>query len=202
MLTYHMKSDHADDGGLPKIRQCFFCPKAYSSYQLLKYHLNFHPQKLWQCPQCEKRIHNKASFIDHLRIHANERYYNCKECGKRFTALKYLSTHSRMHKRKTVEDSGKSKDVKGSIKDIRQESCSQPELHARPAQSNFSPENQERETNLPLVISIHPHEQNVNHLQNRTETNQAEVNNYNLQTSGGESRQFRFVLKDSVAFPE
>uniref|UniRef100_A0A182Y964 Uncharacterized protein n=1 Tax=Anopheles stephensi TaxID=30069 RepID=A0A182Y964_ANOST len=176
MLTYHMKSDHADDGGLPKIRQCFFCPKAYSSYQLLKYHLNFHPQKLWQCPQCDKRIHNKASFIDHLRIHANERYYVCKECGKQFTALKYLSTHSRVHKRNTANASSKSKDVKGSVKDTPLESFSQPEPLASPIQSTTLLEKlaeQEPETNLAHVDSLHSQDQKVNHLQNGTETYQS-----------------------------
>uniref|UniRef100_A0AAG5D7G2 Protein krueppel n=1 Tax=Anopheles atroparvus TaxID=41427 RepID=A0AAG5D7G2_ANOAO len=98
MVRHHIKSDHADDDTLPKIRQCFFCPKAYSSYQLLKYHLNFHPQKVWHCPQCGQRIVKKGIFIDHLRIHANERHYECKVCGKRFTTMKYLSTHRQLHK--------------------------------------------------------------------------------------------------------
>uniref|UniRef100_A0A182ILF5 C2H2-type domain-containing protein n=1 Tax=Anopheles atroparvus TaxID=41427 RepID=A0A182ILF5_ANOAO len=107
MVRHHIKSDHADDDTLPKIRQCFFCPKAYSSYQLLKYHLNFHPQKVWHCPQCGQRIVKKGIFIDHLRIHANERHYECKVCGKRFTTMKYLSTHRQLHKLQEAQSCNK-----------------------------------------------------------------------------------------------
>ncbi|XP_052894617.1 zinc finger protein 585B-like [Anopheles moucheti] len=160
MLSYHMKSDHADDGGLPKIRQCFYCPKAYSSYQLLKYHLNFHPQKMWQCPQCDKRIHNKAIFIDHLRIHANERYYVCKECGKRFTALKYLSSHSRSHKRKIVSDK---------IADTSQEIWVQSEQLAIDTESRNLPQKQSQ---MDSLNSLH---QNVDDAPYRTKTNISEI---------------------------
>ncbi|XP_053672352.1 zinc finger protein OZF-like [Anopheles nili] len=107
-MNYHIKSDHADDRGLPKIRQCFFCPKAYSSFELLKYHLNFHPQELWQCPQCDKKIGKKSLFIDHLRTHANDRFYVCEDCGKRFTTMAYLSNHRKIHKRKNCNDTEKS----------------------------------------------------------------------------------------------
>ncbi|KFB43023.1 zinc finger protein 28 [Anopheles sinensis] len=102
MVKHHMKSDHGDDGTLPKIRQCFFCPKAYSSFQLLKFHLNFHPQKVWKCPQCDKGFRNKGIFIDHLRRHANERHFECEVCGKSFTTNNYLSTHRQMHKMQDV----------------------------------------------------------------------------------------------------
>ncbi|XP_058056780.1 zinc finger protein 569-like [Anopheles bellator] len=98
MVNHHLKCDHAPDDGLPKIRKCFFCPKAYSSFQLLKYHLNFHPQSQWECPECAKVFALKDKFIDHLRMHANDRYYGCEVCGKTFTMMKYLSVHRRQHK--------------------------------------------------------------------------------------------------------
>uniref|UniRef100_A0A182NP50 C2H2-type domain-containing protein n=1 Tax=Anopheles dirus TaxID=7168 RepID=A0A182NP50_9DIPT len=109
LLNFHTKSDHADDDTLPKIRKCFFCPKAYSSYELLDYHLNFHPQKVWQCPHCDKETKKKALFIDHLRIHANEGYYECEECGESFPAMKQLATHSRTHQGKRVGNRAASK---------------------------------------------------------------------------------------------
>ncbi|XP_053666972.1 zinc finger protein 260-like [Anopheles marshallii] len=160
MLSFHMKSDHADDGGLPKIRQCFYCPKAYSSYQLLKYHLNFHPQKMWQCPQCDKRIHNKAIFIDHLRIHANERYYVCKECGKRFTALKYLSSHSRLHKRNIVSDK---------IAETSQEKRMQSDQLTTDTESNNLPQKQSQ------MDSMYSHDHNIEDTSYRTKTNISEM---------------------------
>uniref|UniRef100_A0A182QMK1 Protein krueppel n=1 Tax=Anopheles farauti TaxID=69004 RepID=A0A182QMK1_9DIPT len=95
-LNYHVKSDHADDDK-PKIRKCLFCPKTYSSYHLLEYHLYFHPQKVWHCPYCDKETMKKALFIDHLRVHANEEFYNCEDCNKSFPALKQLTVHNRTH---------------------------------------------------------------------------------------------------------
>lgn len=171
MLAYHMKSDHADDGGLPKIRQCFYCPKAYSSYQLLKYHLNFHPQKSWQCTQCDKRIHNKAIFIDHLRIHANERYYECKECGKRFTALKYLSSHSRLHKRDIKEERVKTADTSQERWFPTEQPASHTQTYMLPRKlvlENF-------ETKQVSMDSPYTHDHIVNDTQNRTETKNSEL---------------------------
>ncbi|XP_049278655.1 zinc finger protein 432-like [Anopheles funestus] len=170
MLIYHMKSDHANDAELPKIRQCFYCPKAYSSYQLLKYHLNFHPQKMWQCPQCDKRIHNKAIFIDHLRIHANERYYGCKECGKRFTALKYISSHSRLHKRNIVNDSEKKTDTSHEI-------WSRSEQFTSHTQSTYllHEDQQDCKGQQSLMDSLYSNDQNIKSTPNRTETNKSEI---------------------------
>uniref|UniRef100_A0A2M4BLS2 Putative c2h2-type zn-finger protein n=1 Tax=Anopheles marajoara TaxID=58244 RepID=A0A2M4BLS2_9DIPT len=74
MVELHMKTDHAEDEGddeLPKLCKCLYCPKAYSSYELLGMHLNFHQRDQWQCPQCDEVIEDKNEFIDHLRSHDN-----------------------------------------------------------------------------------------------------------------------------------
>ncbi|XP_058819156.1 zinc finger protein 569-like [Topomyia yanbarensis] len=113
LIKFHMKSDHADDKTAPedKIRRCFYCPKAYSNYELLKIHLNFHPRNEWICPMCGKEMKKKGKFIDHLRMHANERHYKCDICEKDFTSHKYISNHMKMHKKKgEKEDKCKSDD--------------------------------------------------------------------------------------------
>ncbi|XP_053695157.1 zinc finger protein 182-like [Sabethes cyaneus] len=109
-VKFHVKSDHADEKTLPqdRIRRCFYCPKAYSNYELLKIHLNFHPRNEWTCPMCAKELKKKGKFIDHLRMHANERHYKCEICEKDFTSHKYISNHMKMHKKKG-EIEGKSK---------------------------------------------------------------------------------------------
>ncbi|KAL9706648.1 hypothetical protein quinque_010166 [Culex quinquefasciatus] len=101
-IKFHIKSDHADENTPPedKIRRCFYCPKSYSNYELLKIHLNFHPRSEWICPMCGKELKKKDKFIDHLRMHANERHYKCDVCDKDFTSYKYISNHMKMHKRK------------------------------------------------------------------------------------------------------
>uniref|UniRef100_A0A182VU69 Protein krueppel n=1 Tax=Anopheles minimus TaxID=112268 RepID=A0A182VU69_9DIPT len=171
MLTFHMKSDHAADDGLPKIRQCFYCPKAYSSYQLLKYHLNFHPQKMWQCTQCDKRIHSKAIFIDHLRIHANERYYVCKECGKRFTALKYLSSHTRLHAKDIREENDKATDTSEEL----WVPAVQPASHTRTNMLPQKPVLQEFEKEQASIDSPFCHDHIVKGTTNRAETSESEL---------------------------
>ncbi|XP_055541878.1 zinc finger protein 497-like [Wyeomyia smithii] len=112
-VKFHVKSDHADEKTLPqdRIRRCFYCPKAYSNYELLKIHLNFHPRNEWTCPMCAKELKKKGKFIDHLRMHANERHYKCEICGKDFTSHKYISNHMKMHKKKgEAENKSKSED--------------------------------------------------------------------------------------------
>ncbi|XP_062551234.1 zinc finger protein 260-like isoform X2 [Armigeres subalbatus] len=106
-VKFHFQSDHADEKSSKedKIRQCFYCPKAYSNYEYLKIHLNFHPRNEWTCPMCDKEIKNKGKFIDHLRMHANERHYQCDICEKDFTSHKYISNHMKMHKRKGEKSS-------------------------------------------------------------------------------------------------
>lgn len=49
---------------------------------------------------CGKELKKKDKFIDHLRMHANERHYKCDVCDKDFTSYKYISNHMKMHKRK------------------------------------------------------------------------------------------------------
>ncbi|XP_065090384.1 zinc finger protein 572-like isoform X2 [Ochlerotatus camptorhynchus] len=106
-IKFHMQSDHADEktSKEDKIRQCFYCPKAYSNYEYLKIHLNFHPRNEWTCPMCGKEMKNKGKFIDHLRMHANERHYRCDICEKDFTSHKYIANHMKMHKRKGEKSS-------------------------------------------------------------------------------------------------
>lgn len=60
---------------------------------------------------CGKELKKKEKFIDHLRMHANERHYKCEVCDKDFTSHKYISNHMKMHKRKgekVVSGSGES----------------------------------------------------------------------------------------------
>ncbi|XP_055635748.1 zinc finger protein ZFP2-like [Toxorhynchites rutilus septentrionalis] len=106
-IKFHIKSDHADEKTpvADKIRQCFYCPKAYSNYEYLKIHLNFHRRNEWICPMCGKEMKKKGKFIDHLRMHANERHYKCDICEKDFTSHKYISKHKRMHKKKGEKSS-------------------------------------------------------------------------------------------------
>uniref|UniRef100_A0A182F1Z8 C2H2-type domain-containing protein n=1 Tax=Anopheles albimanus TaxID=7167 RepID=A0A182F1Z8_ANOAL len=59
----HMKTDsQEDDDELSKLYKCLYCPKGYSSYELLRSHLNFHHRD--QRPDCDEVIEDKDEFVD------------------------------------------------------------------------------------------------------------------------------------------
>ena len=49
------------------------------------------------CPICAKRLANKASLKDHMRIHMSSQSYPCSLCEKSFSHRNSLSYHLKMH---------------------------------------------------------------------------------------------------------
>ncbi|XP_055590599.1 zinc finger protein ZFP2-like isoform X2 [Uranotaenia lowii] len=127
-VKVHIQSDHADEMSSPeeRIRQCFYCPKAYSNYEFLKIHLSIHPQDEWICTICDKKIKKKGKFIDHLRMHADERFYECELCGDSFTTHKCMLDHNKGHERKKGKD--KIKNDECSDSDVDSAAEDDPEL--------------------------------------------------------------------------
>ncbi|XP_053695528.1 zinc finger protein ZFP2-like [Sabethes cyaneus] len=107
-LRLHINSDHADEDtpNEKKLRKCFFCPKEYSTFEYLGIHLGFHKRKIWGCVLCGRGIEKKCLFIDHLRMHANERHYKCDTCSRAFTSQSQLTAHRKTHIANEVKNNG------------------------------------------------------------------------------------------------
>ena len=52
-------------------------------------------EKTYECDVCEKRFTQPGSLKKHKRIHTNERPYECDVCDKAFRRSDVLKTHKR-----------------------------------------------------------------------------------------------------------
>lgn len=53
--------------------------------------------RLFKCLSCGKDFKQKATLMQHERIHTDSRPFVCSECGKRFRQQSHLTQHVRIH---------------------------------------------------------------------------------------------------------
>lgn len=82
-----------------KYKACHECD--YKSVDLSNFrrHISIHSgQKAHPCNYCTSRFDTSTNLRFHiLRSHGEERPYQCDECGFKFTNIKDLKSHSRVH---------------------------------------------------------------------------------------------------------
>lgn len=96
MLHGHMFSKHKQ-----KTYTCPECdpPKLFNGYSSFKYHKkSMHCKERFKCDLCEKTFKIKTCMQLHRQVHAAERAYACRYCGKTFSQNQGKRAHERrMH---------------------------------------------------------------------------------------------------------
>ena len=80
------------------------CEARFSQLGSLQSHVRIHTnEKPYECDVCEKRFSDSGNLKRHMRIHTNEKPYECDVCEKRFSESSSLTkAHAYSHERETV----------------------------------------------------------------------------------------------------
>lgn len=63
--------------------------------------LAFCQGRAFQCPVCEKVLHQRHQFVGHVNVHFNLAPFKCKKCFKTFPYQTSLARHIRIHHKET-----------------------------------------------------------------------------------------------------
>ena len=75
-------------------RTCLICEKEFPFKSYLKRHLRVHSEnKPFNCDHCGQKFSRKDTLTRHIRIHTGEKPFKCEYCDKKFTQKTSLRNH-------------------------------------------------------------------------------------------------------------
>nr|CAD7428899.1 unnamed protein product [Timema monikensis] len=84
--------------------RCRFCRAYFPDHEARKQHYIEEPGhvrqenvRVFECPDCDKRIRGKRNYETHVLNHRGEKNYLCDACGQRFVSSKLLKSHQATH---------------------------------------------------------------------------------------------------------
>ena len=93
-LCQHLKVAH--DGGIPPPFRCELCSVTFGKKKVYERHIQiFHPTKLHECKDCQKRFKEKGHLAQHIKAaHPKEKKHVCDRCVIAFFSRSALKAHT------------------------------------------------------------------------------------------------------------
>ncbi|XP_055626003.1 zinc finger protein 724-like [Toxorhynchites rutilus septentrionalis] len=77
--------------------QCSYCGIRFGQLRDFIDHENTHTGKRpYQCEVCSMKFRTSSTYYGHRAVHSKKKF-PCKECGQRFSRLRHLVVHSKIH---------------------------------------------------------------------------------------------------------
>ncbi|XP_064598323.1 uncharacterized protein LOC135464734 [Liolophura sinensis] len=79
-------------------KTCNFCGKSFKTVNSLNQHVRVHTnERPFECKECGKAFRRTSTLFEHMRIHGGEKRFLCSICGRKFLRKSDHTAHLRIH---------------------------------------------------------------------------------------------------------